>query len=201
MIDEMLDIHAAVRRFLQEKTVISLVGDPEGFSPETYTKAGVVPFIRHEGGYRFYVMKPHFTIPELGAPAFQLCKGTRMQPVPGVGWQDIRGENAGPDSETLEQTALREGVEELGLKLSNISALYDLGPYEFRSATTSKPKRMWLFAARIIDSGDMLPDSAVEESTDERQWLSASEFAVVGRADHRYILDDMEVRLGSYIRD
>jgi hypothetical protein len=196
------DIHAAIDTFLQQNSVISLVGNPDGFSPDSYLKAGVVPFIRHEGGYRFYVMKPQGRIPALGHPPFQLCKGTRMQLTPNGGWQDMR-ENSDEDTikETLVQTALREGIEELGLKLPNIAGLYDLGPYEFASATTGKSKRMWLFAAKIVDSNDMLPDEAVVETTDERQWLSANEFAVVGREDHRYILDDMEIRLGSLLKE
>lgn len=195
-------IHDAIHAFLQEKPPVSLVGDPDGFTPRSYNKAGVVPFIRHEGGYRFYVMKPHFTMPELGAPPFQICKGTRMHYIPGSGWKDVRNdEELRAKHETLAHTALREGVEELGLKLGNIAALYDLGPYQFTSATTGNAKRMWLFAARILDSSDMLPDSDVDASTGERQWLSPSEFSVVGRSDHCYILDDMEVRLAEYIRE
>lgn len=202
MINDISDIHDSIGAFLQEKPVVSLVGNPEGFSPDTYNKAGVVPFIRHEGGHRFYVMKPHFTMPELGAPPFQICKGTRMHYVIGSGWRDVKNdETMQPKHESLLQTALREGVEELGLKLSNVTGLYDLGPYEFSSATTGKPKRMWLFAARVVDSSDMLPDSAVEHTTSERQWLSAGEFFVVGRPDHCYILEDMEVRLGEFVKE
>lgn len=202
MIEDMVDIHDAVTGFLQARSVTRLIGDPEVFSPHTYNKSGVVPFIRHEGGFRFYVMKPHFNIPELGPPPFQLCKGTRMQWELGLGWRDVKqGAALAEKHESLAETALREGAEELGLKLENIAGLYDLGPYEFASATTGKPKRMWLFAAKIIDSADMLSDAEVEAHTSERQWLSASEFAVVGRSDHRYILDDIEVRLGEFLRE
>lgn len=202
MVNDISTIHEAIASFLQEKPPVSLIGDPDGFSPDSYNKAGVVPFIRHEGGHRFYVMKPHFTMPQLGAPPFQICKGTRMHYVIGAGWRDVKPDTLmEPKHESLVQTALREGIEELGLKLSNVSSLYDLGPYEFSSATTGRPKRMWLFAAKVVDSNDMLPDSSVEHSTSERQWLSAGEFLVVGRGDHSYILEDMEVRLGEFVKD
>ncbi len=133
-----MDIHALIQEFLQQQTVV--VPPPTGgrlggghdspriLSPhpnpppagEGITKAGVVPFLRDP--YRYYLMKPVAKNPAPAAPKFQLCKGTRMMKVDGK-WQDIReGEEAG-EKETLAATALREGIEELGLRLQNIKQL------------------------------------------------------------------------------
>ena len=94
--------------------------------------------------------------------------------------------------ESLAATALREGIEELGLKLKNIKELFDLGPYGFSSATTGKSKEMWLFAAEMAQ--DDFSDE-VAETTADRTWLTMPEFNVAGREDHRYILRDIEKKL------
>ena len=94
--------------------------------------------------------------------------------------------------ESLAETALREGIEELGLRLKNIKQLLDVGPYRFSSATTGKSKEMWLFAAEMA-SGDFSAD--VAPTTAERVWLSLEEFDIAGREDHRYILRDIESKL------
>ena len=195
------DIHALIQQFLQPQTVTALVTAEQTASADRYLKAGVVPFVR-EDPYRFYLMKPHAKIAGLGEPAFQLCKGTRMHHVPNVGWRDIRESGSRmPQMETLIQTALREGMEELGLKPDNIARLFDVGPYGFSSATTGKSKEMWLFAAEINDPDDFLAEREVAGGTAARQWLSAGEFDVVGRQDHRYILEDIESRLAAFYKE
>lgn len=195
----MQDIHASIRTFLQQQSVVSLVSQPA--PPEGCRKAGVVPYMR-EGGLRYYVMKPRGDRPELGAPTFQLGKGTRMYLVPGVGWRDLREDNAAaPEKESMAETALREGIEELGLKLSNIAALVDLGPYNFTSAATGKEKQMWLFAAEMKDEDDFAAERDVAITTRERSWVSEAEFAVVGRKDHHYILRDIEAKLKQHHKE
>jgi hypothetical protein len=182
------DIHALVRDFLQQQTL------EQGAAGDAYRKAGVIPYIRDDG-LLFYVMKPRATRPDLGVPLFQLCKGTRMHHVPGVGWRDLRDSELGAHKETLAETALREGIEELGLKLENIKQLLDMGPYSFASATTGREKQMWLFAAEMKDTEDFLPDSQIATTTSARQWLDTAQFEVVGRGDHHYILRDIEQKL------
>jgi hypothetical protein len=189
-------IHALIQAFLQQHTVISLHGKPqEGI----YTKAGVIPFFKQDGKFSYYFMRPQTKMPELGEPPFQLCKGTRMHHVEKMGWRDVK-EPVAPDAklETLPVTALREGIEELGLKLGNIQQLLDAGPYGFSSATTGKSKTMWLFAAEMKAIEDFLPAREIASSTAERSWMNAAEFNVVGRQDHRYILADIDAKLTSF---
>jgi 8-oxo-dGTP pyrophosphatase MutT (NUDIX family) len=194
------DIHALIRSFLQQRNVITLEGPPS-LLPESFTKAGVVPFMRGGNGFRFYVMKPAGKIPELGEPMFQVCKGTRMQFIKNAGWRDIKEfSTLTGEKESLGETALREGIEELGLVLSNIGTMFDLGGFEFSSATTGKHKYMWLFAAEMKTAEDFLPADKIADTTGECQWLSTAEFETAGRKDHRYIVSDIESRLAQYYK-
>lgn len=186
-----MDSHALINRFLSRQTIVALVGAPLQLPQERYTKAGVLPFCYVDGVRQYYVMKPRAERPDLPPPEFQLCKGTRMQQGEGNGpWHDMRGDDIADElSETLVQTALREGMEELGLQLENIVGLYELGGYDFSSATTGKGKQVWLYAAEIRNCDDFIE---TEASTLARQWMSIAEFAVVGRPDHRYILEHID---------
>jgi len=193
------DIHALIRAFLQQQTIKSLIDRPS-LPPESYTKAGVVPFIRENGDFRFYVMKPSGKIPELGEPLFQIGKGTRQHYVKNA-WRDIKEfSTITGEKETLAQTALRESVEELGIVFSNIAALFDMGGFEFSSATTGRAKHMWLFAAEVKNTEDFLSDAETAPTTGARKWLLASEFAVAGREDHRYIVEEIERRLRQHFQ-
>ncbi|NBX04345.1 MAG: NUDIX hydrolase [Alphaproteobacteria bacterium] len=159
-----------------------------GLVGEAYTKAGVVPFMRGEDGLRFYAMKPRAKRPDLPPPEFQLCKGTRMTQEDGQ-WRDMRdGEVSTELSETLAETALREAMEEIGLVLANVTALFDVGGYDFASAASGKSKKMWLFATEVA-SAENFTDT--EASTAERGWFTLDEFALVGRADHHEILREI----------
>src|SRR4051812_27817889 len=179
-----MDSHALMERFLQQRNV------PPSQSGENFNKAGLVPFLRGEP-YRFYVMKPVAAQAALGPPPFQLCKGTRMYRHVEKGWQDMRdGVIAGQEMEALSVTALREGIEELGVRLEALGGMLDLGPYTFASATSGKPRRMWLFAVEMQAENDVLPPDAVAQTTAERAWLSLAEFAAQGRNDHVSILRD-----------
>lgn len=195
------DIHAQIHSFLQQQTIKTLLLKDELPPTERFLKAGVVPFMR-ESPYRFYTMKPKSTISGLGEPPFQICKGTRMHLLPDVGWRDIKeNKERAQQQETLLQTALREGIEELGLKLDNIRQLFDVGGYGFSSATTGRNKEMWLFAAEMKSESDFLPKAQIAPSTAECKWLSTQEFGVVGRDDHRYILKDIAAKLATYYKE
>jgi hypothetical protein len=183
----MTDIHAQIRAFLQQQTVMPFSGREDSAH---YTKAGLVPFITARDPL-FYVMKPLTKHPDLGAPPFQLCKGTRQYYHHGQ-WRDMRGgwEEDGQKEELIE-TALREGIEELGLVLGNIRQLIDMGAHAFTSASTGTKKHMWLFAVEVKSPDRFLPDADVANTTSERKWIGAAEFSVVGRLDHRYVLTKM----------
>jgi ADP-ribose pyrophosphatase YjhB (NUDIX family) len=195
------DIHALIRAFLQQQNVVSLV-ELSPLVPDSYTKAGLVPFLNADG-LSYYFMKPKSSMPERGEPPFQLCKGTRQHFQKGKGWRDIKESLVVRnilDKETLAETAIREGVEELGLELPNIVRLFDLGGFEFSSTTTGKKKYMWLFAAEIKDRECFMSAAQIADTTEARKWLPAEEFAVAGREDHRYIVEEMETRLRRYFK-
>jgi 8-oxo-dGTP pyrophosphatase MutT (NUDIX family) len=189
-------LYASINKFLQQQTVVSLV--PEAalrLSPDRFLKASVVPFIRR-AGLEYYVMKPRAARPELAPPEFQLCKGTRKHFMDGLGWCDMKeGQPGEGQRETLLETALREGVEELGLELMNIVSVFELGPYSFQSATTKKSKQMWVFAVEVIDGSDFLDASRIEPTTAERGWMRPDVFAAEGRSDHRPVLADVHEKL------
>jgi hypothetical protein len=185
-----MDIHARIQQFLQQQTIHP---SSEG-AGDAIIKAGVVPFLRHP--YRYYLMKPVAKNAGLDAPKFQLCKGTRMHRLPDGTWQDMQDGKDGEIKETLAETALREGIEELGLELEHIQQLFDMGPYDFSSASTGRAKKMWLFAAEMRLEHF---SAEVAATTAERGWLGLDEFSVAGREDHRYILRDIERKLSKGI--
>lgn len=183
---------------MQLKTVVSLVSTEAELLNGEYNKAGVVPFVRGGGAIRYYFMKPVAKNPDKARPDFQICKGTRMGLHAARGWIDLKDnkEHAG-EREPLIVTALREGIEELGLKLDAVGAVFDVGPYRFSSERTGNSKRMWLFALEMASMEEVLPMAEVDSGTAERGWMTLAEFAIVGRADHRYIMRDIERKISA----
>jgi len=197
----MQDVHARIQRFLQQQTIASLVGDAATFPDQQYMKAGVVPYVRQASEMHYLLMKPRTRDP-LNPPSFQLGKGTRMYVHRGSGWRDMKkGDEAMEGKEPLIVTALREGIEELGLKLDSIGCIFDVGPYKFISERSRKNKYMWLFAVEMPSRDDVLPMGEVASSTAERGWLTEAQFAVVGREDHRYILGDIAAKLRAHYKE
>lgn len=193
------DVHAKIRDFLQGHSVAVLPGATPPSPGHTYNKAGVVPFIRGRQ-WRFLMMKPVARHAHLEPPALQLCKGTRMQKL-GAGWKDLRdGMAPAGELEPLPVTALREGIEELGLRLDALTQLADLGPYGFSSAISADPKQMWLYAAEMTDEHALLPEREVALTTHARQWMTLEEFEQEGRADHRGILRNIAQRLAQHLK-
>ena len=177
----MTSTHAEIQAFLK---------DFASASAAEIRKAGIVPFLR--APLRYYVMTPAAAKPELGLPEFQLCKGTRMYQAHGV-WHDMKGHVPdGAPLEDLAATSLREGIEELGLKLSNIAQLVTFGEYRFTSATSRMEVALWMLAAEIKNPDDF---GAPHASTAECRWMTLSEFHQHGRPDHAHILGLMEKRL------
>ena len=192
--------HEPISQFLQQQTITVLPGDITPFPDQQYMKAGVVPYIRNGREFLYLLVKPR-TRDTFNPPAFQLCKGTRMYLHRGSGWRDMKpGDEETVGKETLITTALREGIEELGLKLEAITQLHDVGPYKFTSEKTGKNKYMWLFTAELTSMEALLPLAEIEQSTAERVWQSAAQFDIDGREDHRYILRDIDSKLQIYYR-
>lgn len=189
-------IHATIQDYLQQHTVLSIVPTIALTQPpDKILKIAIIPFVK-KLGLEYYFMKPRASKSELELPDFQICKGTRMHYFEGIGWRDIQsGFPIESLRELLVETGLREGIEELGLKLSNINQLFDIGAYNFSSASTGELKQMWVFAAEIVDVEDFLPENEIEEKTAQRAWLSAGEFVKIGRIDHRPIIADIDKKL------
>lgn len=162
-----------------------------------YHKAGIIPF-RDIGGVRHYVvMKPVAKRLDLGEPEFQLCKGTRMYFEDGT-WQDMKKPVLHEQMEPLVETALREGIEELGIILDNIDSIIDVGPYTFTSATTGKEKTSWMFAASIKDTEAFLPLADIAGTTSERNTVTLLDFKKL-RPDHMHILQQVDTALGAIL--
>jgi 8-oxo-dGTP pyrophosphatase MutT (NUDIX family) len=196
-----------IQTYLQQRTVVSLIPSSHYLnSPDRFLKAALVPFIRR-AGLDYYFMKPRAAHEELGAPEFQICKGTRMHYINGIGWRDMKEElsptdNAEPEDfrETMLETALREGREELGIDFQNIVGIFDMGAYGFTSASTGKIKQMWVFVAEVIDANDFLSAQEIADITAERMWLNVDEFAKIGRADHKPVITDIHAKLTERFR-
>lgn len=170
--------------------IILLRSDAE--EPEAVTKVGIIPFLRHADSsrWRYMLMKPHAEHGHpASAPEFQIAKGTRRINL-GDGWCDMRDDdlkNADPVFyENLVDTALREGEEEIGLKRRNILTLYDAGVFSITSARRNLRKAIHVFAAEIKDEANF---GSFEAKTAEVVWMTATEYATQGRADHIRILD------------
>ena len=201
-----MDVHdriqAEIQEFLQRQAIVNLISDAVTFPDQQYMKAGIIPFVRQESSFHYLFMKPVSKYNAYNPPAFQICKGTRMYLHRGSGWRDMKaGDEGVTDKEALAVTAMREGIEEVGLKLDAITRMLDVGPYKFLSEKTGKSKYMWLFTTELASIDDLLPDQEVARTTAERSWLTAEEFAVVGRADHRYIMEDIAAKLKKHYKE
>jgi len=168
----------------------------ENNPPRPVTKVGVLPFLpARDGGWRVLLMKPRAEEKHLSPPSFQIAKGTRRINMNGS-WCDMREDDlrhADPSFwEPLVGTALREGNEEVGVKASNITKLFDMGGFTFTSTTKALVKPLHMFAAEIRDKDDFAP---FEHTTAEVSWMGEDDIAKIGRADHAKIVLDIMARL------
>ncbi len=185
--------------------IISLVEGAAATDNVLTDKAGMAPFMADKNGQlKFYVMKPLPMAKELEPPTFQICKGTRMVKYTSkdgaAGWRDINSRdwhNPGIVNhiETHIETAIREGIEEVGLKPSNVIKWYDAGLVFFRSVKTHKEKSMWLYAAQVKSATDFDAPHPQLAGTAECRWCTLEEFAKLGRPDHWEILRDLAGKL------
>jgi hypothetical protein len=173
---------------------------PDEHIPAAVTKVGILPFIiASDGSLKILFMKPRAEAKKLGAPAFQIAKGTRRINVNGD-WCDMREDDLihADESfyESLLGTALREGQEEVGLQTSNILRLFDMGGFTFVSASRKTIKPLHMFAAELANTSDFI---AFEATTAETSWMSVEEFAKVGRTDHIAIAGAIIKRLKEFL--
>ncbi len=183
---------SAIMQWLEAHPTLPLctMPAPEGL----LNKAGLLPFVRagvDRRNWRFLTMRPRGEHPELGPPPLQICKGTRMGKTGGK-WRDLPKSadvSHYSEIESLPCTAMREGIEELGVMLEAMHPLYDAGPVTFTSAKSGDAKYMHLLLAEMQDEQALLPMEQVDATTAERRWVDLSGFAQVGRADHFIIIE------------
>ena len=187
--DAMTDIQA-----LSDISCTRLAYDANAAGGRIILRAGLLPYRLREGRFEFLFMKPTHK-PGRDNPAFQICKGGRMQRVVVEGGtvhlKDIRrGTPPSPEvSAALEDylhAAVREGQEELGVRLADIEALYDAGPVMFLSEKTAVQEWFWLYLAQMHENAVF--SNALDKAVAQSCWLSREEFARQGRKDYVEIL-------------
>lgn len=140
----------------------------------------------------FYLMKPSPSGTHETDPQFQICKGTRAKRKNGE-WVDYRPnvkEKVAPeDLEDFYINALREGIEEIGLRTANLNAVYEWGRTEFLSESRHTPITMWLYLANLKDPQDFGTPSVYDAKTGACAWVKLPEDADKIRPDHLKILE------------
>lgn len=179
----MTDIHTQIQAFLSSQSHFS-AGD------DAVTKAGIIPYIEFGESKLYMAMRPLAKRPELGLPEFQLCKGTRMF-FDGTEWHDMKAGKTSGQLEQLAVTALREGVEELGLVVGNISHMRECGVVNFTSVSTQKPIPTMMFMAKLRDKEQFMPIETIADTTAERQFFTLEAFRRIARPDHAHVLDSI----------
>lgn len=153
-------------------------------------KCGVLPYRLVESRLQYYLFEPGRSKPELGPPGFQIPKGTR-EIFDGKEWVDYQNPNQlkefGEDKiEDLKVTALREGIEEIGLPVDAIERGGEWGQAAFQSATTGGLRTMWLYPIQMkADTMFTIPNK-IHANTIARDWfdIQVREQAQLIRPDH-----------------
>ncbi len=134
-------------------------------------KCGVLPYRVVNGRIEYYLFEPKGTKPELGPAGFQIAKGTR--------------ESHDGEQESLIVTALREGIEEIGLPLDSIDKAGNWGEVEFTSASKGTKKSMWLYPLKMDEAVEFNEPDAIHAATVAREW-----FDIQNREESRKIRPD-----------
>lgn len=172
-------------------------------------KAGAIVFFEDEAGARHYaVMKPRASLDKQGAPrtppAFQIATGNRC------GWQmgadgkpqlfEIKGQDIAADL-ALEPyciAAIREAIEELGLKLENVMDIYDLGTCQYVSESTGKPMFICMIAIKIASKDLFAAPCSIHAKTEAVNWVTVLDTSMDDapvRRDHARLLTDFDRKL------
>lgn len=123
-------------------------------------RGGVIPYIIERGEIKMMFMKP--SSPKFGGDGFQIAKGKQEK------------------DEDIQETAIREASEEIGLFQGNIEHLYELGTFMGRTT---------VFIAKIKDK-NLFGDPNFE--TSEVKWLTAEQFEEMGRDLHKPVIKAAE---------
>lgn len=120
-------------------------------------RAAVIPYFIEDGTIKMMFMVPSDTT--YGGSAPQIAKG-RIE-----------------EGESAEETARREGYEELGLKEDNILSFDELGVFLGRTT---------FYVAKIRNEFDF---DVPHFETKETRWMTLDEFAVEGRDIHQSVVN------------
>lgn len=142
-------------------------------------RGGILPFRETKNGnVEFLLVRPHPLDghPD-GLPKFQLARGDRLK-------KPAEGDDL---LEAPLETALRNGVEEAGLRIGSIQQLLDMGIYDtFGREGTYSPVHM--YAARVNDSIRL----ASPKRPFDVKWLKLAGNEEHIRPNHLPIMRDME---------
>ncbi|HET8688270.1 MAG TPA: NUDIX domain-containing protein [Methanosarcina sp.] len=134
---------------------------PEEFKPSN--KAGVIPyFVKDEEIYMMFMVPSN---PKFGGSSPQIAKG-RVE-----------------DGENIQEAALREAEEELGLRLNNIESVIHVTTQILTGF--DETYNFTLFAAKVSD-----PDNfgATDHEVGGRFWLTFDEFLQKGRSTQKSLV-------------
>jgi 8-oxo-dGTP pyrophosphatase MutT (NUDIX family) len=123
---------------------------------ELRQKAGIIPYVRDEDGIKMLFMKPSNAA--YGGSQFQIAKG-----------------NIDPGEDT-KTAAIREGVEELGLRPANIVKLKKITSQ--RLTGLDETYIITVYAAEVADPTAF---GSPHYETSKTKWMTADEFRATGR--------------------
>lgn len=126
-------------------------------------RAGIVPYVIENGDVLMMFMIPSNA--KYGGASPQMAKG-KME-----------------EGETSEETAVREGEEELGLVRTNILNLFHVGNFLGRTE---------VYAARILDKEDF---DKFNFETKRTVWLTNSQFQQMGRELHKPVINEVVLQI------
>ena len=180
-----------------------LMRDPKYWPEAPYVeiyKGGAVPYrLTDDDKLEYFLFEPA-AILEDENPGFQICKGTREIYNPdSEEWENYhnrrQAEAFGEENlEDLRVTAIREAIEEVGLKPEHMLAAGEWGQAAFTSATTGALKTMWLFAVQLEPDSEFDEPHETEANTIARAWFSLEneEQCQQIRNDHLNILRQID---------
>ncbi len=163
-------------------------------------KAGAVPYrLTDDDKLEYFLFEPAAMLKDEN-PGFQICKGTReiFDPTGGE-WENYHNrkqlEAFGAENlEDLRVTAIREAIEEVGLKAEHMLAAGEWGQAAFTSASTGALKTMWLYAIQLEADAVFDEPHETEANTIAREWFSLESESQCEkiRPDHLNILKQID---------
>ena len=135
-------------------------------------RAGVIIYYRDKDDLHFYLFLPKQKPEKLTPPDFQIAKGGRTVILKNGEAFDVRTVEDLSKGTPLDPNidALREALEEQGLRLANVAALYEIGLVEFVSQSNAAREPMWCCAAEILSKDAF--DIPSDPKTERCAWFS-----------------------------